>query len=129
MENPTSNICNKIHTQKLKCICDLVKPKLLYCKQWHSFKQSNNIHAYYLWEITTVRPKHPTDQREKRSATYKVVCCEGNMIQEVHLKLLSDQWSSIGIPIQPCFFTKEDFKKHNTKGKYLNEVEELNTNK
>lgn len=59
MENPTSNICNKIHTQKLKCICDLLKPKLLYCKQWHSFKQPNNIHAYYLGEIPTVLAEAP----------------------------------------------------------------------
>lgn len=38
-------------------------------------------------------------QREKRSATYKVVCCEGNMIQEIYLKFFSNQRGSISIPI------------------------------
>lgn len=38
-------------------------------------------------------------QREKRSATYKIVCCEGNMIQEIYLKLFSNQRGSISIPI------------------------------
>lgn len=40
-----------------------------------------------------------TPQKEKSSATYKVVCCEGNVIQEIYLKFFSNQRGGISIPI------------------------------
>lgn len=46
-----------------------------------------------------------TEGKLQEGLPSKVVCCEGNMIQEINLKFFSNQRGSISIPIQTSFFT------------------------
>lgn len=43
--------------------------------------------------------KAPNMPQKENSVTYKVVCCEGNVIQEIYLKFFSNQRGGISIPI------------------------------